>query len=317
MSELLSNSAVLVAGVLLVAMAFLGVGYAVFLFLNPKRSAKDRVRDLTGSGEEAPVSTLVRQQTSSSSSAVVSRLGKLATSNNAEELNQDRLRMVRAGYRSASALEVFNAIRVVLFFGLPILAFLILPSMKLVYLSFFILLFASVGYIGPSKWVDHKVTSRQESIMRPFPDALDLLVSSVEAGLGLDAAFMRVADEMTVAAPVLAAELQSVNREVNAGIPRVEALRRLDMRTGLSEINALVNVLIQADRFGTPISAALRTHAGLVRTRRMQEAEERAAKISPKMTVAMILFLLPALFVVILGPAIVNVIRRLLPTLGV
>ena len=147
-------------------------------------------------------------------------------------------------------------------------------------------------------------------------DALDLLVSSVEAGLGLDAAFRRVSKEMESAAPALVRELQAVNYEVEAGIPRTTALRHLDERTGLQEVNSLVNVLLQAERFGTSVAEALRVHSELVRKKRMLAAEENAAKISPKLTLAMIIFILPLLFTVLAGPAAINVVNNLLPAMG-
>ena len=121
---------------------------------------------------------------------------------------------------------------------------------------------------------------------------------------------------METAAPLLCSELKQVNAEVSGGVPRVEALHRLSERTGLNEISALVNVLIQAERFGTPVARSLRVHSEMVRTRRMQRAEEAAAKISPKLTVAMIVFMLPCLIIVLIGPAVVNVVNNLLPALG-
>ena len=173
-----------------------------------------------------------------------------------------------------------------------------------------------MGYYLPAVLLDWRIRNRQAAILRPFPDALDLLVCCVEAGLGLDAAFRRVAEEMEPAAPLLSQELNMVNHEIAAGVPRADALRRLDRRTGLSEMGSLVSVLVQADRFGTSIAQALRTHAELVRTRRMLAAEEKAAQISPKLTVVMILFILPSLMMVLVGPAILNIAKNLLPTLS-
>lgn len=316
MPEISIDFTVVVLAIVIGLGGFLGVAIAVTMFMNPTRTAADRVRELTGQTDDTP-EILVRPAAGRSSSSVTSVLAKLATSTDEEKLSAERLRMVHAGYRSPNALEIYNALRVGLTLALPVLLVLVLPGIKLLYLINLVMFAACLAYVGPSKWVDYKIAERKEALMKPFADALDLLVSSVEAGLGLDAAFIRVADEIQYAAPVLAFELQGVNREVAAGIPRTEALRRLDTRTGLSEINSLVNVLVQAERFGTSVASALRTHANLVRTRRMQTAEEKAAQISPKMTVAMILFLLPSLFVVILGPSVVKVIKILLPTLGV
>ena len=178
-----------------------------------------------------------------------------------------------------------------------------------------ILLGMTAGYYAPKLFVSNRRETRQKELMKSFPDALDLLVSSVEAGLGLDAAFRRVSKEMESAAPALARELQAVNYEVEAGIPRTTALRHLDERTGLQEVNSLVNVLLQAERFGTSVAEALRVHSDLVRRKRMLAAEEGAAKISPKLTLAMILFILPLLFTVLVGPAAINVVNNLLPAM--
>ena len=123
----------------------------------------------------------------------------------------------------------------------------------------------------------------------------------------MDAAFRRVAEEMEGAAPELAYELQMVNHEISAGIPRMEALRHLTTRTGVDEIGRLVNMLTQAERFGTSIARSLRIHSSITRQKRMSRAEEEAAKVSPKLTVVMILFLLPCLILVLLGPAAINV----------
>jgi tight adherence protein C len=175
---------------------------------------------------------------------------------------------------------------------------------------------AAAGYYLPAFLLDWRIRQRQAAILRPFPDALDLLVCCVEAGLGIDAALRRVASEMESAAPELSQELHLVNNEIAAGVQRADALKRLDARTGLNEMGSLVSVLIQADRFGTSIAKALRIHAELVRAKRMLAAEEKAAQISPKLTVAMILFILPTLMAVLIGPAILNISKNLWPTLS-
>ena len=146
--------------------------------------------------------------------------------------------------------------------------------------------------------------------MQSFPDALDLLVSSVESGLGIDAALKRVAREIAPASPQLANELQLVNHEIAGGVPRLEALRRLAARTGVDEIKSLVNMLTQAERFGTSIARSLRVHSRVTRQRRMSKAEEEAAKVGPKITIVMIVFMLPCLMVVLLGPAGVRIINN-------
>ena len=170
-----------------------------------------------------------------------------------------------------------------------------------------VVLGATFGYYLPAIWVANVTNKRKRRLLSAFPDALDLLVSCVEAGLGLDAAFRRVAVEMETAAPELAREFQLVTHEISAGVPRVEALRHLERRTGLDEIRSLVNMLAQAERFGTSIARGLRVHSRMTRQKRMSRAEEEAARVSPKLTVVMILFLLPVLGMVLVGPALINV----------
>jgi tight adherence protein C len=311
MDELASYIApILAVGVFAVTLM---IAYAVRMLLNPERTARDRVADLTG-GRDTPDDGLVAS--SAPVRGMTSNLSALAAPSDEDEANEARRRLSQAGFRSRTNLEVFSAVRATLALSVPLVLWAMLPAMQLEYLLFFLLLAATVGYYLPIFWVSHKVEKRQEALMKPFPDALDLLVSSVEAGLGLDAAFRRVAEEMESAAPELARELQAVNHEVAAGIPRVEALRHLDHRTGLDEVNSLVNVLMQAERFGTSVARALRVHSDLVRKKRMLAAEEHAAQISPKLTVAMILFILPSLFVVLAGPAVINVIQTLMPAMA-
>jgi len=293
-------------------MVVLAVVFAVRTLLNPERTARDRVADLTSTRRGGP-DLLIQPQ--AQTTGVAGRVGALARPKDEDEANLERRRLDQAGFRNRNNLEVYSAIRAALALALPMAMWAILPEMQLVYLAFFLMLGATAGYYIPSLHVSNSRQKRQEELLKPFPDALDLLVSSVEAGLGLDAAFRRVSVEMESAAPLLAGELQAVNHEVAAGVPRLEALRKLDHRTGLDEVNALVNVLMQADRFGTSVAKALRIHAELVRKKRMLAAEESAARISPKLTVAMILFILPGLVIVLAGPAFINIVRNLIPVM--
>lgn len=297
--------------VVAVFVIFGGLFVGVRLLLNPERTARDRIVDLTG-GKREDESIL---QTDSVKGAT-STFARLAKPTEQEEADLQRRRLSQAGYRSRNNLEIFSGLRTILALALPIIFFLIFRTESTAATLLVVLLGATIGYYVPGIVLDNQVKARQARLMKTFPDALDLLVSSVEAGLGLDAAFRRVAKEIETAAPELAKELQLVNYEVEAGVPRIEALRHLDTRTGLDEVNALVNVLAQAERFGTSVARALRIHSNLVRTKRMLAAEEQAAQISPKLTVAMILFVLPSLFGILLGPAVINIVRRLLPTIG-
>jgi tight adherence protein C len=237
-------------------------------------------------------------------------LSKFASPATAEEQGLIKLRLIQAGYKSKSAVDTYNALRVLLSVGLPLLfvPFFLNAETTLYTTIGAVLVCSTLGYYLPHLLLGGRVAARQEELLVPFPDALDLLVSSVEAGLGLDSALKRVANELSSAAPDLAGELLMVHQQTSAGVTRANALKQLALRTGLDEIKSLVNMLTQAERFGTSIAGGLRTYADITRQKRMSKAEEEAAKISPKMTVVMIICLMPGLGCILLGPAIVRVI---------
>ena len=173
----------------------------------------------------------------------------------------------------------------------------------------------AIGYYLPDAWLAGRIRARQTAIERGLPDALDLLVTCVEAGLGLDQAMQRVANEIAIAWPELAQELRLTFLEVNAGIRRVEAMRRLAHRTGVSELKSLAATLNQTEIFGTSVGAALRVQSESMRIRRMQRAEERAGIVSVKLMVPLVVCVLPSLMAVIIGPAVVNIVNTLFPAL--
>jgi len=298
------------AGALVFLTIIAGVA-AVFFIINPWRTAQDRLTDMTGTG---PAPDARRAERMGTVGQTVARLA--APKEDSEEFNALRKRLIQCGYRGRNNVEMYSAVRFGMAVAFPLIFALFPIQTSMLGAVGGTLVTCAIGYWLPALWITNTLQKRQEAILRTFPDALDMLTASVEAGLGLDAAFRRVANEMTDAAPLLCDELKLVNNEVSAGIPRTDALKHLEVRTGLDEVASLVNVLIQAERFGTPVARSLRVHSELVRTKRMQKAEEQAAKISPKLTVAMILFMLPCLIIVVLGPAIVKVIRNLLPALG-
>jgi tight adherence protein C len=303
---LLGFTMILIAGASFVAGAW--------LLLHPARTRRDRLTEYTGGVVATDGSAPIRSV--SKLAAYAERIARLASEGDERELDKQRRRLLLAGFRSPSNMAWYNAWRVVLALAFPLLGFALAPGLTTPVLAVSVLIMAFFGYYLPHRVVEHLATKRADAIMRAFPDALDLLVSGTEAGLGIDAAVKRVAQEMEVAAPELALELQIVVHEIAAGIPRAKALRRLAERVSLEAINSLVNVLVQAEKLGTSVAKALRVHASLVRKRRILAAEEQAAKIAPKMTIAMIIFLMPTLFVVILGPAVVNLMRNLMPALA-
>jgi tight adherence protein C len=173
---------------------------------------------------------------------------------------------------------------------------------------------AAVGVLGPPAVLDRIVQRRQARLRRAVPDALDLLVVCVEAGVSLDAAILRVARDLNVTHPELAGELAMVNRKVNAGMPREQALQGLWTRTGLDELRGLVASMVQSERWGTSIAKVLRVNAETLRRVRKQAAEKKAAQASLKMMGPMVIFMLPALFIVLLGPAMMRISATLGPS---
>jgi tight adherence protein C len=225
--------------------------------------------------------------------------------------------LIAAGYRSDNALSIYVGIRIVAsaFLGLAALAFhsFLTESVGPV-LAIVIPIAAGVlGFFGSSIVLEHLVAARQDRIRWGLPDALDLLVIAVEAGLGLDQAIQHVAREMIAVHPDVSEELELVNLEIRAGQRRIDALRNLAERTGEVELRKLVAIMIQTDRFGTSIADSLRTHSDFMRVRRRQEAEERANKIGVKLVFPIFFLILPSMLVVAAGPGILQIFKQLIP----
>lgn len=230
-----------------------------------------------------------------------------------EDLERDKVKrdLYRAGYHSPQALQVFYALKAVLTITLALTALAVsrfLPSVTTQSLMLYVTVAAAVGLLAPN-YVLSKSLERQMRLLRNgFPDALDLLVVCVESGLGLGPALQRVAEEITVSHPELSLELATVNAEMRAGVQREKALKNLGERTGLPDIRGLVALLVQSMRFGTSVADALRIYAEEFRDKRMQAAEEQAAKIGTKMIFPLVLFMFPVFFVVAVGPAALRII---------
>ena len=225
------------------------------------------------------------------------------------ERSQIEKRFQYAGLRSPYALPVFYVAKLVLIVTPPCLVLAaapLFPQMTTEALLFYAFSAALIGFVLPSMWLDHAVKSRQRELRTAFPDALDLLVVCVEAGLGLAPALQRVAEELSVSHPELGDELARVNAEMRAGVERTQALRNLAERTGLSDIRGLVALMVQTMRFGTSVADALRVYSEEFRDKRMQAAEEQAAKIGTKMIFPLIVCLFPSFFLVAVGPAVLR-----------
>ncbi len=235
-------------------------------------------------------------------------LAKPVKPKSASEQSNLKIKLANAGFRKESAPIIFLASKTALGLGLFIVALITSvgaghPAKKI----FGIVAFAGgFGFMLPDLWIYLTAKSRGEEIKHGLPDCLDLMVVSVEAGLGLDAALLRVSSEMGKVHPELAEEFMLVNMEIQMGLSRAEALQNLAIRTGVPEIKSLSAMLIQAEKFGTSIAKALRTHADTLRVKRRQEAEERAAKTAVKLILPLILFIFPAIFIVLAGPAVMK-----------
>jgi tight adherence protein C len=237
-------------------------------------------------------------------------LGNLLPAAAEKRTSRAQLMMIRAGFRSADATLVMRGVRVL---SPAVFVALTLFTGLYRYNPFFILVMAALGgFLLPEVWLLFLIKSRQQRLRQGLPDGLDLLVICVEVGLGLDQALLRVAQELRIVHPELSEELQLVNLQMRIGKTRVEALRGLAQRTGLDDLKSLVAMLIQTERFGTSVAQSLRIHSDQLRTKRRQRAEELSAKTGVKMVPALVFFIFPALMVVILGPAVITLMRQLL-----
>ena len=276
-----------------------GIAGRLSRFLKPTEAAADKSR-------------FVERQPGKCAAAWL-RLGKYLPANSGKE-SSSRLLAIRAGYRSPNAIFV-RAGRQGAAAGRVRRAWFLLSGAYRRNPFIFLLIAAIAGYLLPELWLGWRVRARQHRLRKGLPDALDLLVICIEAGLGLDQALLRVSQELQITHRELSEELQLVNLEMRVGKTRLEALRELARRTGLDDIKALVAMLIQTERFGTSVAQSLRVHADDLRVRRRQRAEEQGAKTSVKMVPPLVFFIFPALMVVILGPAVITLLRQLMPTL--
>ena len=219
--------------------------------------------------------------------------------------------LIQAGYPDPRAVSIYWATRVSLAGGLAALGMVALPLLGFysTQVMIGIVWFAALGWVGPTFYVRSRLKARQKEVQLALADMLDMLVVCVEAGLGLNQALVRVADEIEHVSTVMSEQLAMVNLEMRAGTPRDEALKNLAERTGLADIRSLVNMMIQTDRFGTSVADALRVHSETMRTKRRQRAEEAAAKTTIKLVFPLVLLVFPAMFLVVIGPSALAIYR--------
>lgn len=237
----------------------------------------------------------------------------------AAEIKATRGLLITAGYRSSKAPVFFIgsklllAVTMVVLFALIPVKLLGFPSTTTMLLYYVCM--AACGYYAPTVWLKRVIADRQDAVRRAIPDALDLMVVCVEAGLGLDQAIGRVGQEVSQAHPALGDELNILSQELRTGVQRQAALRNLAYRTDLEEVRNLVALLVQTDRFGTSIGQALRVHADSIRTKRRLSAEELAAKLPVKLLFPLIFFIFPSMFIVTIGPACIKIVKVLFPAM--
>jgi tight adherence protein C len=226
-----------------------------------------------------------------------------------KDMSRLRRRLAAAGHRTLTAAVVYGTAESLLPFVAGGAALLFFGFSR----WYFALLAAAFGFVLPSVWLGRQTALRQKQIRNGLPDALDLMIVCIEAGSSIDQAILKTSDDLDIAYPALADELRLVTTEMRAGKPRLEAFKNFASRTKVDEVRSLVAMLIQTDRFGTSIAQALRTHAEVSRTKRRQAAEERAGKIGVKLVFPLVFCLFPALYVAILGPAVIEYFRLFKP----
>jgi tight adherence protein C len=304
----------------LIVLLFIAVSAAfAFLFVldvAPKRSqaVTERLTEMQSAGPDSRtvLQRRRRQEQTEKLKSIIQSFGESVQERSGTPFAV-RQRLIQAGYPAPSAVPLYLGTRLLLpaalgggaLVGLPILGF------GAVGIMLGTAYFGGLGYVVPVLYLRMRVRRRQKEMQKALPDALDMLVVSVEAGLGLNQALVRVAEEIDRLSPVLSEQMSLVNYEIRAGTAREEALRNLAERTGLADLASLVGMLIQTDRFGTSVAQALRIHADTMRTKRRQRAEEAAAKTTIKLIFPLVFCIFPALFVVILGPALIQIMAAL------
>ena len=307
----------------LLALVFLsvaGVTLGLTLWLNRSAGVKRRLDGLIEVGSANGPGLEDAAQWQAKVVKVVGPVAKLSAPQEGWEGSSLRVRFMNAGLREASWPALFFASKTLLALLLPGV-FMVYSGFSSVALKFntslmILVVLLAVGYYLPNVILSHLVSKRRETLQNAIPDALDLMIVCVEAGLGLDAAMNRAAGEIGMRSEALSEELNLVALELRMGVKRELALRNLAMRTNVDDISSFVSMLVQSDRFGTNVAEALRVQAETMRVHRRLRAEERAAKIPLKLLFPLIFFIFPSLMVVLMGPAMISIYRVLLPTMA-
>jgi len=302
--------------IVLVVVTCLMLGLAVFYHV--KTSGTEKVMRERIEGKVAPNTdryTYLKQFMSKG----LSSLGNANAPTNTAEAAKLKKDLQAAGYRTEKAPILFAGSKVLFMASLPMALFLVHPNWTktapaTTLMACYVVL-AGIGFYAPQVWLHKQIEKRQRKIAEGFPDALDLMVICVEAGLSLNSAIGRIGDEMKLAHKELSEEFHFLSLELRTGLSRQQALRNLSTRVGLEEVRNLVSVLIQTDRFGTSVAHALSVLSESMRKMRQHKAEEEAAKLPVKLLFPLMFFILPSLFIVIIGPAALRIMQTLMPTL--
>jgi tight adherence protein C len=287
----------------------LGVGAAAVAayVVVTEQSRRQVVERSLGRPAESDLRRQIRRDERSHDSAFQRNLRRAAPDRWTKDV-KTKEKLVQAGHDDPSAPLYYSFARVVSTVALPLLVFLFGPRNSFFQLLMSMIGAAVIGFVAPIYYLVRAVRVRQDKIRKSLPDTLDLLVVCVEAGISLDAAILRVAKELLPVHPELAGELMVVNQKNNAGMVREEALRGMWERTGVEELRTLIASLIQSEKWGSSSSRTLRVSSETLRRKRRQSAERRAATAPVKMIIPLALLIFPALFIVILGPAVLNIV---------
>lgn len=244
---------------------------------------------------------------------VVDSISKLSLPSDGWDKSPLKRKFINAGWRNPDAPKFYFTIKTILSFGIPLVLYFIFANLidpeKLIMLLLILLLGSAIGYYLPNIILSNAVMKRQREIFETFPDSLDLLTICMEAGLSFDQALGKVANEISIKSKTLSEELGLVLMEMRSGFSRERALRNLAMRTGVEDVDTLATMVIQSERFGTSIGDSLRVQSDNLRSKRRLKAEEAAAKIALKLLFPLIFFLFPMLFIVIMGPAALQILK--------
>jgi len=324
MTELLSNNAARLALLFLLFLAVAAVAFGVTISIEERAAVRRRLTaGSTASADQdviVPGAGLRVHDARGAWIALVSAIEKAGVPLVDTKDATLRSRLVAAGYTQEHAPRVYNLVRLIAVIGLPLAAIGFLwasgsnPSLTKIYLTGMIA--ALLGLYLPSVWIRARADRRQRDIINGFPDALDLMLVCVEAGLGLEAAFSRVGMEMTRSHPLLAEQLGTVVLELRGGRSQEDALRRMADRAGTDEIRAFATLLIQSNKLGSSIAQTLRTYAAEMRERRRMRAEEKAHRLPVLLSIPLVACMLPVMIGVLMLPAVIRVIRLVLPAIS-